>query len=1616
MPATEQTWRNQRGLHRIFMISGVCLLGATLWMLAADHNREWKRYQDQARNVELQFNEWQQEQFETNEQFREHERLTRAFDVSRAAPIPTDAIDEFAAELTRFATLETKAARERDPNAREIAPVSIDSIKARLAKSQNGNAESGRSEGDKANVDESEQGGPDQKAIALRANILDDLREIVSKVRFDERVMLDRKKKRNADLDAAKANVDIGVRDNVPEKQANELQTIVNNIQGDVLALTLNHQRLNDHRQALESILKRITTNEDEAKKRMESQTASLRSLQSAYKSRDLAYINWVGPVPMPGKRLLTLPIVDAFQSPRKIENLWSDDNTIDYNFRRVRRFDRCTTCHQLLEKSQAGTADVPAFIAATNLTLTLQTPDKAKRDELIKAFAASATNANADREPKDSPAAAKSSELDANAQLLAVYGLRLSEEGLLDKADVTVSLVMPESAAAKADITNGHGKLTGADIRKMLLEGTDPAGGDASVAYPKQAGLMSGDVILEVDGSSVRGRGQADRQLLESVTWGKPLRLTVRRGMPNPYTSHPRLDLFVGSLSPHKAASFGCTTCHEGQGSATSFQWASHTPNSANERKEWLNDHHWAENPHWIYPMYSKRFAESTCLKCHHEVLELEPSARFPDAPAPKVTHGYHLVLKYGCYGCHEINGYDGPNRRIGPDMRLEPNFFAAAQQIKSTPDFAKLDSEQQGWVDELIEHPERDSVRRRLYEVLVKPREPDAAFTAATVKLASVLKDVETPGIERKPGPSLRFAASKMDADFLYDWIANPKHFRPSTRMPRFFGLHDHLADDPEQEKIADDREPLEILGMVEYLRQRSQNFEYLNAPANITPSERDAQIERGRIAFEERGCLACHNHKEFGGIEGFRGAEEIVQGPDLSAIGSKFGEDRHDQGRRWLYSWIRQPTKYHVRTVMPDLYLDPIEKRDESGKVVSVTDPVADIVEFLLGSRSDWSIDKSSIPSVADEATQEKLNELVLENLKEAFSTQTALRYLRNGIPAARSAELKGAESELVISDADGKLSEKQKLLYIGRKSIGKYGCFGCHDIPAFEDAKPIGTGLADWGRKDPSKLALEHITHYIEHGHGHAHSAAKHDAHSDHAHDSEANHQASHGDGGGKDFGATALQESADQEFFHEQLEGGNRIGFLWQKLKEPRSYDYRKTENKRYNERLRMPLFPFTSGEREAVMTFVLGLVADPPSSKYLYRPDERNSALIEGRRVLDKYNCGGCHLLAPQKWELTYGEGEIQPPEFQGFPFMKSHVDVAQAKQSTKVDVRGRLKADVHGMPTVADENAQPIIDDDQGDRVEPDSSYDINKLTFRFDLWQPAVIAGQSYETGVMPLALTSAQIEKRYATDGGTLARYLLSPVIAREKEVNQGAKGGEAWAWVPPPLIGEGSKVQSAWLHDFLLNPYKIRPATVLRMPRFNMSSEEASKLAAYFSAVDNVEYPYDFNARRQSDYLTREESGYQAGLKSSNDARKTTRLEDAMRIVTNNNYCVKCHIVGDYEPKGAERAKAPNLARIYERLRPEYVRRWIANPKQILPYTSMPQNIPYPAGIDKKLYHGDSIQQVDALVDLLMNYDEFAKRRSLVEPIVQQNQTTTPAAGAAGGGSASGGGSE
>lgn len=107
-------------------------------------------------------------------------------------------------------------------------------------------------------------------------------------------------------------------------------------------------------------------------------------------------------------------------------------------------------------------------------------------------------------------------------------------------------------------------------------------------VVVPKSlaavAGLQTGDVLVEANGGPIMSHDDAFHYLLEIAEWGKPIALQIRRGLDQPFTSHPRLDLFVGSTSPHKKGEMGCTICHDGQGSATDFKWASHTPNDPHQ------------------------------------------------------------------------------------------------------------------------------------------------------------------------------------------------------------------------------------------------------------------------------------------------------------------------------------------------------------------------------------------------------------------------------------------------------------------------------------------------------------------------------------------------------------------------------------------------------------------------------------------------------------------------------------------------------------------------------------------------------------------------------------------------------------------------------------------------------------------------------------------------------------------------------------------------------------------------------------------------------------------------------------------------------------------------
>ena len=52
MPATEQTWYDQKLLHVVFGVTSLIMLISVVWMIAQDHERPWKKHQREFRDMQ----------------------------------------------------------------------------------------------------------------------------------------------------------------------------------------------------------------------------------------------------------------------------------------------------------------------------------------------------------------------------------------------------------------------------------------------------------------------------------------------------------------------------------------------------------------------------------------------------------------------------------------------------------------------------------------------------------------------------------------------------------------------------------------------------------------------------------------------------------------------------------------------------------------------------------------------------------------------------------------------------------------------------------------------------------------------------------------------------------------------------------------------------------------------------------------------------------------------------------------------------------------------------------------------------------------------------------------------------------------------------------------------------------------------------------------------------------------------------------------------------------------------------------------------------------------------------------------------------------------------------
>ncbi|MCI0642224.1 MAG: c-type cytochrome [Gemmataceae bacterium] len=953
-------------------------------------------------------------------------------------------------------------------------------------------------------------------------------------------------------------------------------------------------------------------------------------------------------------------------------------------------------------------------------------------------------------------------------------------------------------------------------------------------------------------------------------------------------YCAHPRLELFVGANSKHPAEKFGCTSCHSGQGSATSFTLASHTPNNAPTKDAWVKDHGWESQHMWDFPMLPMRFIESSCLKCHHQVTDLVSSENRLEAP--KLLRGYNLIKENGCFGCHEIAGRKS-GRDVSPDIRLEP--------------FTPLEEMTPG---------ERQKAES----------DPD-----------------NPPGKMRKVGPSLYRLAEKTNREWTAKWLRSPRSFRPDTKMPHFYGVSNN--DEAALKGTDQGKFPTaEIWAAAHYLfdasekylrdvsashkddanvRQKDQErFDELQLSPKLTDEQKKefdqivrriklrqtpvlvdlspayaGDAQKGRILFSERGCLACHSHNATETAQGKSGDKnygpaisgEAIFGPNLSQVVDKLGRKKGDKAsaRMWLIQWLVDPHVHSPRSRMPVTHLSNEE--------------AADIAMWLLSQKAtDLGDDWANLE--VDEPDEKTLQDLARVYLVRIMPKSVMEDLLKDGKVPPLVSDLPQEEKDL----ANNYNTETLKR-YLGKKAVGRLGCYACHDIPGFENAKPIGVALNDWGKKPNDRLAFEDIKNYLEH-HYHVVPSLV---------DEEGKPVGPKGEGSNK--------KEPYEQFYSDSIHHHQREGYLNQKIRDPRSYDYNRL--RAWDDRSRMPQFKFArlrkkpnesaaefearslkeeAEAREAVATFILGLVAEPVPLASINQPKGDRLAEVKGRQVLEKYNCGGCHLVRP-------GFFEFKPSE-ENLKYLEQFAKLAKERGTTAGDHTFLHHSDWIGKnPTALDRlGAQGVRAKLAVDDEDPNVKWFELRLTraLRFQNSKKSMVdipAANLIKLDprdiIYPPAQTvkSAEALQAFLKDqgpfGGAFADLLVDYLVEKDKssvprffERDPDLDSSKARAAVPPILLGQGERTQPEWLYQFLLNPTQVRRMTVLRMPKFNMSKEEARILVDYFAAVERQEnpniglhYPYETILQKEDlkeKFWLQRNAEYVARLKS-------TKMKDA-----------------------------------------------------------------------------------------------------------------------------------
>ena len=467
----------------------------------------------------------------------------------------------------------------------------------------------------------------------------------------------------------------------------------------------------------------------------------------------------------------------------------------------------------------------------------------------------------------------------------------------------------------------------------------------------------------------------------------------------------------------------------------------------------------------------------------------------------------------------------------------------------------------------------------------------------------------------------------------------------------------------------------------------------------------------------------------------------------------------------------------------------------------------------------------------------------------------------------------------------------------------------------------------------------------------------------------------------------------------------------------------------------------MPWFDFTEDQVDKIANVRRTVSWTTKCKRHVWcRRPMKASAWTTGLRVIRQKNCAACHVMEPGMIEFT-GEdgahhavdaqlltldGEFYPPPMNGFDeYLDEYVEYMREEEDEEFEVEELyaqlLETDValgEVGDTIAIENVDSV-------KVTPAWGGDFVDLVTRFYL------SPWDYDE----------EADEDISRTGDPDGEGRVQDVDGEWRNFEEEQYDKIRWTYAPPVLIGEGEKLQRDWFYNFLVDPMPLREQIRVRMPTFNWQPGEAGAVADYFAALAKKEWPSEY-ARQLLRQLDQSPEEVAAGISalglSGSSADQVRGIVDGLKVETaaglpnlmkygesqgfswfppvdpayepilprtpgaiarftdnvpdfwakahalavdpSGPTCNQCHFVeGEPPTNEAPVGWAPDLKFTRDRLRPDWVTKWLQAPSKIYPGTTMPANFDASLTQWQELYPAASAEQIEAVVTWLFNLD-------------------------------------